>query len=232
MKSINRREARRLIEQPDPKYPTGLRNRIILRLMYEAGLRVSEIPALRRDDLDLIQGTITAGEGRTRRSMPLLAAALEDLRKWMRQHPGGEWLTPTLKAGAISAAYLRDMVKREGQAVGLPGITPRVLRDTCGLELAGEFSTEEITQLMGFADRRAAEKFRREAPLLGVAERMRARELQAPLPEKPSLAETVEKLLADPAAQELMITTIIEKLGAGMLERLGATSGDQGNGPE
>jgi len=225
MKSINKHEARRLIEQPNPKYPTGLRNRIILRFMYEAGLRPSEIPALRRDDLDLIQGTITAGEGKTRRAVPLLAGALEDLRKWMRQHPGGEWLTPTLQGKQIGTDYLRTMVKREGQAVGLPGITPRVLRDTCGLELAGQFSTEEIAQLLGFRDRRAAEKFRREAPLLGIAERMRGRELQAPLPERPGIAETVEKLLADPAAREQMITTIVEQLGPGIIERLVGSDG-------
>lgn len=214
MKTITTRDARHLIDEPDPGCPTGLRNRVILRLMYEAGLRVSEIPALRRGDLDLALGTVIAGEGKTRRAMPLLAGLLADLRRWLHQHPGGEWLVPTLKGGQISADYLREMVSREAEAAGLDPaeISPRVLRDTCGLELSAHFTNEEIAQLMGFTDRRGAAKYRR-AGQPGMAERMRARELQPELPERPDAREVLAELLADPAGRRELARELIAELG-------------------
>ena len=214
MRILIRQQARRLIEQPDPGCPTGLRNRIVLRLMYEAGLRVSEVVALRRQDVDLEQGTVLAGEGQTQRSVPLLAQALEELRRWLRQHPGGPWLAPTLAGRQISDDYLREMVSREAAAAGLDpaAVSPRVLRDTCGLELSAQFTTEEIAMLLGFADRRSAAKYRR-AAAPGIAERMRARELQPELPERPDPRELLEQMLADPATRRQLARALIEELG-------------------
>ena len=237
MKTITRQQARRVIDQPDPKCPTGLRNRIILRLMYEAALRPSEIRALRRGDLDLAEGAITvqasgrrAGSQDGQRIVPLLSAALEDLRKWLRQHPGGDWLTPTLKGGSINVDYLRTMVRREAKAAGLEvQVNPRILRDTCGLELAAQFTTEEIAQLMGYADRRPAEKFRR-AAASGMAERMRKRELQSPLPEKPTAAEVVKELLGDPAGRRALAKAVVAELGEEIREEMGDQRDRQAEG--
>ena len=225
MKSLTRQEARRLIEQPDPGCPTGLRNRVILGLMYGAGLRVSEIPPLRRTDVDLALGTVSAGEEKTRRAMPLLSGLLDDLRRWLHRHPGGEWLTPTLEGGPISADYMRQMVSREAKAAGLDPaqVSPRVLRDTCGLELAAHYTTEEIAQLMGFADRRSAEKFRR-AAAPGMAERMKAREFQSQLPERPDPEELLAELLQDPASRQRLAKALVGELREEIRE---ATEGER-----
>lgn len=213
MRSMTRQDARRLIDEPNPECPTGLRNRVILRFMYETGLRVSEVPALRCGDVDLQRGTVTAGEGAARRVVPLLAGQLDDLRRWRHQHPGGEWLVPTLKGGQISEDYLRRMVSREAEAAGLDPaeVSPRVLRDTCGVELAAHFTVEEMRQLLGLADRRSAAKYRPFAQP-GIAERMKLREQQPRLPEKPEPEELLAELLADPASRRRLAKALITEL--------------------
>jgi len=233
MKSVTREQARRLIGQPDPTCPTGLRNRLVLRLMYEAGLRGAEIAELRRGDVELIEGTVTAGQGKVRRVVPLLSAALEDLRKWLHRHPGGEWLTCTLQGGRISEDYLRQMVSREAEAAGLDPaeVSPRVLRDTCGVELAGlGFTIEEIGAVMGFADRRGAAKFTRVAAP-GIAERLRARELQPPLPEKPDPAEILGELLKDAASRRALVKALVRELRAEVVEELKLDGQTMNGGP-
>jgi integrase/recombinase XerD len=46
-------EVQRLLEAPNLRSLTGLRNRCVLQLMYEAGLRISEVPALKPCDVVL-----------------------------------------------------------------------------------------------------------------------------------------------------------------------------------
>jgi len=53
-----------LLSQPNPRYPTGERNRLMMRLMLDAGLRVSEALALRWEHLDLMSGKLMIREGK------------------------------------------------------------------------------------------------------------------------------------------------------------------------
>ena len=46
-KTLTREEASRLLSQPSRRYPTGIRNRALLRVFYRAGLRCSEALELR-----------------------------------------------------------------------------------------------------------------------------------------------------------------------------------------
>ena len=105
------------------------------------------------------------------------------------------------------------MVSREAEAAGLDPaeVSPRVLRDTCGLEMAAHFTTDEIAELMGFADRRGAAKYRR-AAAPGVAERMKAREDQPQLPERPGAREVLAELLADPAGRRQVAKALVNEL--------------------
>src|ERR1700719_5324716 len=45
-------EVEKLLEQPDPKTPLGLRDRAMLEVLYSTGLRVSELTGLGVSDLD------------------------------------------------------------------------------------------------------------------------------------------------------------------------------------
>ena len=54
-KVLSREEISRLMAVPNLRYPTGLRNRVILQVLYRAGLRRSEVTNLSPADVNLEQ---------------------------------------------------------------------------------------------------------------------------------------------------------------------------------
>jgi integrase/recombinase XerD len=65
-------EVDRLLAAPDRGEPRGLRDAAMIETMYATGLRVSELIALRLDDVDLRVGVLRAsGKGRKQRLVPM-----------------------------------------------------------------------------------------------------------------------------------------------------------------
>ena len=52
-----------LLEQANPRYPTGERNQTMLRLMLNTGLRLAEVTALKWRDVDLTTGKLMVRQG-------------------------------------------------------------------------------------------------------------------------------------------------------------------------
>jgi len=57
-------EQARLPEQANPRYPTGKRNQTMLRLMFNAGLRLAEVTALKWHDVNLTTGKLMVRQGK------------------------------------------------------------------------------------------------------------------------------------------------------------------------
>jgi site-specific recombinase XerD len=55
-------EQESLLNQPNPKAPTGLRNLCIMKLMLDAGLRLSEVINLRPADVNFESGSLNIQE--------------------------------------------------------------------------------------------------------------------------------------------------------------------------
>ncbi len=55
---LTRDEQTRLLERPNPRYPTGERNGMMLRLMLNTGLRLAEVMSLKWHDVDLTMGKL------------------------------------------------------------------------------------------------------------------------------------------------------------------------------
>jgi site-specific recombinase XerD len=75
-----------LLDAPDASTKAGLRDRVLLMLMYNTGARVSEIAALRVSDLRLESGGSVhiRGKGRKQRSVPLWPQTVRLLRLWLK----------------------------------------------------------------------------------------------------------------------------------------------------
>lgn len=79
-------EIERLLAQPAPDRPLGLRDRALLELAYASGLRVSELVGLSRPQLDLAESAVTiTGKGNKQRTVPFGRAAAAALREWLER---------------------------------------------------------------------------------------------------------------------------------------------------
>jgi integrase/recombinase XerD len=76
---LTREEARKIIEAPDRKTATGLRDRAILETFYATGIRCAELSNLTPDDVDTEERVlrVVRGKGRRDRNVPLTRAAAE-----------------------------------------------------------------------------------------------------------------------------------------------------------
>ena len=73
----------RLLETPNDKEVSGLRDRAILETLYSTGMRVSELVRLDTDDIDFISGVLKVlGKGSKERMVPIGEAALAAIRRY------------------------------------------------------------------------------------------------------------------------------------------------------
>lgn len=85
--SLELKQVENLLSQPDTTNYLGLRDRVILEILYSSGLRVSELVALNKSDIDWQESLIKLrGKGKKERIVPLTPHALEWLRAYVN-HP-------------------------------------------------------------------------------------------------------------------------------------------------
>jgi len=83
---LDEQEVGGLLSQPDTSTPLGLRDRALLELLYATGLRVSELVALNRGDIDYSEGwVVVLGKGRKERAVPVGSEALQALGTYIEQ---------------------------------------------------------------------------------------------------------------------------------------------------
>jgi integrase/recombinase XerC len=81
---LSTEEIARLLSTPPSDSPDGLRDRAILETMYSAGLRVGELVALDRADLDWHGELLRVrGKGKRERLSPIGSYAIEALQNWL-----------------------------------------------------------------------------------------------------------------------------------------------------
>jgi integrase/recombinase XerD len=163
-KILTREEVKALLDAPNLKAPTGLRNRCMFELMYRAGLRVGEVCLLTPRDVDLADGTIRiheqdgakTGDG-TAYFKPDDCAPL--IEEWIRVRrrlaaPARSTLFCTLAGGKVSPRYMQQMTTRMKKRAGITAVcTPHVLRHTFATELLQEgFNLREVQELMRHSD--------------------------------------------------------------------------------
>ena len=76
-----------IVAQPNPRYLTGHRNRVMLRLMLDTGLRLSEVIHLQWKDIDLNSDKVMVRQGKGAKDRTLWTgeANLEVLVEWQER---------------------------------------------------------------------------------------------------------------------------------------------------
>lgn len=140
-----------LLETPDTKVPTGLRDRAILEAFFSTGLRISELTALNRDQFPLDAGkreefelSIKGKGGRTR-TVYFSKRALEWLDAYLKTRKDDEkalFINYRKRGGASARLTPRSIeasMKRYVALAGLPQTTtPHVMRHTFATDLLSQ----------------------------------------------------------------------------------------------
>lgn len=143
---LDRDEIDALLATPDAKTWIGRRDRTLLLVAIQTGLRVSELTHLRRQDIILGPGAHLRcdGKGRKQRCTPLRRDAAATLAAWLREcHPEPPdpiFLTArgrTLSRDAVERAVSKyaQRAQRDCPSLRRKHVTPHVLRHTTAMEL-------------------------------------------------------------------------------------------------
>jgi integrase/recombinase XerD len=142
----------------------GGRDRTLLRTAYALGLRVSELVALRLEDVDAARGLVVVrqGKGAKDRLVPLSARLLEELRAYWRHYRPRPWLFPGGRRGThLSVAGVQRVVRRAAQRAGLDKrISPHTLRHSYAthlLEAGADLLT--IQRVLGHKDLKTTARY-------------------------------------------------------------------------
>jgi site-specific recombinase XerD len=135
-----------LLAAPDRTTWIGRRDRALLLVGIQAGLRVSELIGLRREDIILGAGAHVSceGKGRKQRYTPLRQEAVEVMAQWLRECPA-EPATPAFpssRGGPLSRDAVERLVARHQRIaerhcplLKRKRVTPHVLRHTAAMQL-------------------------------------------------------------------------------------------------
>lgn len=143
---LTEEESAALVAAPDPATWIGRRDRTLLFVAAQTGLRNAEIRSLRRRDVELGVGAHVrcSGKGRKMRCTPLRRDVAAALESWLAERGGGpdDPIFPSSRGGFLSADALQQLVARHGVAASakcpsLAGrsITPHTLRHTTAMAL-------------------------------------------------------------------------------------------------
>lgn len=149
---LNSEECKRLF-----KAPVVLKDRVILCLMYSAGLRSCELRALQVKDIDSGRMLIHIRQSKNHkdRYVPLSELILKGLRSYYRQRRPQDLLFPgRYKGGPMSSATIAQILRKATFRAGiLKRVTPHTLRHTYATHLLEMgMNILRVKELLGHTD--------------------------------------------------------------------------------
>lgn len=154
-------EMARLVESPDTSNPIGQRDRVILELLYAAGLRVSELVGLNIENVDMETREIRVwGKGSKERVTLMGEPALKALQAYInegRQNLAGKKPTNALiinrYGGRLTERSVQELLDKYALAVGITRkIHPHMVRHTFATHLLdGGADLRVVQELLGHA---------------------------------------------------------------------------------
>jgi integrase/recombinase XerD len=142
---LSHEEIEAVLAAPDGSTWLGRRDRALLSLAFQTGLRLSEITSLNRSAIAFGPGAHVRcrGKGRKDRSTPFTAGTAAVLKAWLKEPaPATEVLFPNARGGRLSADSVQYLVRKYAQVAAarcptLRGkrVSPHVLRHSAAMEL-------------------------------------------------------------------------------------------------
>ena len=154
IETFSTKQLRQLLNAPDRRTFTGLRDYTFMLLLLDTGLRLSEVTAVELDDVKLSEGRIFVRhtKGHMHRYVPIQAKMREQLRRYIkiRGTCETERLFVTIDGEPMQRAALQKLVGKYGKKAGIKGVrcSPHTLRHTFAkmsvMNGAGVFELQKI----------------------------------------------------------------------------------------
>jgi site-specific recombinase XerD len=143
---IDRQEMEALLGAPDPATWIGRRDGVILLLLLQTGLRVSELINLKCRDLALGTGAHVRceGKGRKERCTPLRRETAKSMLIWLKERAGQDHdpAFPTTRGDALSRDAVEHLVRKYTSAASRTcgslrskRVSPHTLRHSTAMDL-------------------------------------------------------------------------------------------------
>jgi integrase/recombinase XerD len=188
---LNREEVDALLAVPNPSTWLGRRDRTLLLVGVQTGLRVSELIGLNCQDVALSTGAHVRclGKGRKQRCTPLRPETARELTAWLRERHGlpDDPVFPSSRGGRLSRDAVERLItkythhaERTCPSLKRKKVSPHVLRHAAAMDLLHHgvdrsvialwlgHESVETTQMYLHADMRLKEKALSRLAPLGV----------------------------------------------------------------
>jgi integrase/recombinase XerD len=157
-KFLTEDEINQLFGAPDVSTDEGIRDLALLEIMYAAGLRVSELVALKQSDVDLHAGIVVChGKGSKERRVPLGKSAIHWLQRYaaVKAAYGKQDSTPMFlhRGKPFTRQVAWSLIKRHAESVGINNVSPHTLRHSFATHLLQHGADSRSVQaLLGHSD--------------------------------------------------------------------------------
>lgn len=158
-KFLDEWEREALLKQPNPRYWTGQRNKILIRLMLKTGLRLSEVVNLQWQHLNGMNGRVMVREGKGAKDRTVwiddkTIALLLDWRERQTERTGKqEYVFTTFKGDPLQPRYIQQMLERYSDKAGIRHVHPHLLRHSFAVEfLEAGGNIRSLQLLLGHSD--------------------------------------------------------------------------------
>ncbi len=159
---LTKEEIAELIDTPNELKPDGLRDKAMLQLMYDTGLRVSELLSLDRGKVDLKNKTATVmGKGAKQRKVYFGDYSVEYITRYINEvrskNPGrnSKYLFLSKYGEPISRQYFFKVVKKYTEEAGITknNVSPHTIRHSTATHyLENGAPIRAVQEILGHAN--------------------------------------------------------------------------------
>jgi type 1 fimbriae regulatory protein FimB/type 1 fimbriae regulatory protein FimE len=145
----------------------GVRDHLLILMMFRHGLRVSEAIGLRLRDVDLGQSRLWVTLRKNGRSVeqPIAGDELRAIKRWLaRREDTLPWLFVSERQQPLTRQAVNYIIARAGERARLDRVHPHTLRHSCGFALANKGRDLRLIQdCLGHRDPRHTAHYTRTA---------------------------------------------------------------------
>ncbi len=146
-------QIRELMHLPDMSNSIGVRDRLVLEILYGTGIRVGELVSIKLVDIDLSRRFIRVlGKGNKERIVPFGQLLKDVMTLYMDHHlqelapEGDKHLLYNTRKAPISDRSVRKMLEKYGKLLGIGRIYPHMLRHSYATHLLENGADIRIVQ--------------------------------------------------------------------------------------